>query len=112
MAQLKDAYTKLFEDYNELKEERKKREVTFFIFIVNEDLTVEKSEPGVFDCCHLVLQAQLVEKEVMDELQVRLTTAEEALAAKQERIDSMKQEIFQKEKELETISVFQAQVSV
>ncbi|XP_044199739.1 optineurin [Thunnus albacares] len=82
LAQLKDAYTKLFEDYNELKEERKKRE------------------------------AQLVEKEVMDELQVRLTTAEEALAAKQERIDSMKQEIFQKEKELETISVFQAQAEV
>lgn len=28
LAQLKDAYTKLFEDYNELKEEKKKREVT------------------------------------------------------------------------------------
>lgn len=27
LAQLKDAYTKLFEDYNELKEEGKKREV-------------------------------------------------------------------------------------
>lgn len=27
LAQLKDAYTKLFEDYNELKEEKKKREV-------------------------------------------------------------------------------------
>lgn len=27
LTQLKDAYTKLFEDYNELKEERKKREV-------------------------------------------------------------------------------------
>lgn len=29
LAQLKDAYTKLFEDYNELKEEKKKREVSF-----------------------------------------------------------------------------------
>ena len=28
MALLKDAYTKLFEDYNELKEEKKKREVS------------------------------------------------------------------------------------
>lgn len=28
LAQLKDAYTKLFEDYNEMKEERKRREVT------------------------------------------------------------------------------------
>ncbi|XP_030006149.1 optineurin isoform X1 [Sphaeramia orbicularis] len=82
MAQLKDAYTKLFEDYNELKEEKKKRE------------------------------SQLVQKEVVDELQHRLTAAEEALAAKQERIDAMKQEIYQKEKELETISVFQAQAEV
>lgn len=47
----------------------------------------------------------------MDELQERLTAAEKALAAKQDKIDQMKQEIFQKEKELETISVFQAQVS-
>lgn len=41
----------------------------------------------------------------------QLTAAEEALAVKQGKIDQMKQEIFQKEKELETISVFQAQVS-
>ncbi|XP_038594229.1 optineurin isoform X1 [Micropterus salmoides] len=82
LAQLKDAYTKLFEDYNELKEEKKKRE------------------------------SLLVQKEVVDELQVRLTAAEEALAAKQNKIDEMKQEIFQKEKELETISVFQAQAEV
>ncbi|XP_040886550.1 optineurin [Toxotes jaculatrix] len=82
LAQLKDAYTKLFEDYNELKEEKKKSE------------------------------SQLVQKEVADELQVRLTAAEEALAAKQIRIDEMKQEIFQKEKDLETISVFQAQAEV
>ncbi|XP_060885427.1 optineurin [Labrus mixtus] len=82
LAQLKDAYTKLFEDYNELKEEKKKRE------------------------------SQLVQKEVMEELQERLTAAEEALASKQTHIDKMKQEIFQKEKDLETISVFQAQAEV
>ncbi|KAG7215878.1 hypothetical protein INR49_021859 [Caranx melampygus] len=82
LAQLKDAYTKLFEDYNELKEEKRKRE------------------------------SQLVQKEVVDELQQRLSAAEEALAAKQNKIDDMKQEIFQKEKELETISVFQAQAEV
>ncbi|XP_026183182.1 optineurin [Mastacembelus armatus] len=82
LAQLKEAYTKLFEDYNELKEERKKRD------------------------------SQLVQKEVVVELQTRLTAAEEALAAKQSQIDNMKQEIFQKEKELETISVFQAQAEV
>ncbi|XP_010743731.2 optineurin [Larimichthys crocea] len=82
LAQLKDAYTKLFEDYNELKEEMKKKE------------------------------SHTVQKEVVDQLQERLTAAEEALAAKQEKIDLMKQEIFQKEKELETISVFQAQAEV
>lgn len=82
LAQLKDAYTKLFEDYTELKDEKKKRE------------------------------SQMVQKEVVDELQERLTAAEEALAVKQNRIDEMKQEIFQKEKDLETISVFQAQAEV
>ncbi|XP_069012674.1 optineurin [Embiotoca jacksoni] len=82
LAQLKDAYTKLFEDYNELKEEKKKKE------------------------------SQLVEKELVDELRQRLTAAEEALAAKQNKIDGMKQEMFQKEKDLETISVFQAQAEV
>uniref|UniRef100_A0A672J4N9 Optineurin n=1 Tax=Salarias fasciatus TaxID=181472 RepID=A0A672J4N9_SALFA len=80
LAQLKDAYTKLFEDYNELKEEKKKRE--------------------------------LVEKEQVEELQQRLAAAEEALAVKQSKIDEMKQDMFQKEKELETISVFQAQAEV
>lgn len=65
----------------------------------------------MFDLCPLVLQSQLVQKEVVDQMQDRLSAAEEALAAKQEKIDIMKQEIFQKEKELETISVFQAQVS-
>lgn len=65
----------------------------------------------MLDFCPLAPQSLLVQKEVVDELQVRLTAAEEALAAKQNKIDEMKQEIFQKEKELETISVFQAQVS-
>ncbi|XP_061617240.1 optineurin isoform X2 [Phyllopteryx taeniolatus] len=82
LAQLKDAYTKLFEDYNELKEEEERRE------------------------------AQLVNKEVVDDLQSQLNAAENALAAKQERIDSLKQEMFMKEKELETISVLQAQAEV
>uniref|UniRef100_A0A1A8HMR1 Optineurin n=1 Tax=Nothobranchius kuhntae TaxID=321403 RepID=A0A1A8HMR1_NOTKU len=82
LAQLKDAYTKLFEDYNELKEEKKKRE------------------------------SRLVEKELADDLQERLTAAEEALAVKQSKIDEMKQEMFSKEKDLETISVFQAQAEV
>lgn len=58
----------------------------------------------------MVLQSQMVEKELLHEMQGQLTAAEEALAAKQGTIDQMKQEIFQKEKELETISVFQAQV--
>lgn len=44
------------------------------------------------------------------ELQARLSAAEQALAAKQQQIDEMKQDLFKKEKELETISVFQAQV--
>ncbi|KAM6895652.1 optineurin [Xenentodon cancila] len=82
LSQLKDAYTKLFEDYNELKEEKKKKE------------------------------SHLVERQLVDELQQRLTAAEEALAAKQSKIDDMKQDIFQKETELETISVFRAQAEV
>ncbi|XP_022527531.2 optineurin [Astyanax mexicanus] len=81
LAQLKDAYTKLFEDYNELKEDNKKKE----------------------GC---------VSRDEYADLQARLAAAEQALADKQERIDVMKQEIFQKEKELETISVFQAQAEV
>ncbi|XP_034382567.1 optineurin [Cyclopterus lumpus] len=82
LAQLKDAYTKLYEDYNELMEEKKKRE------------------------------SVLVQKAVVDELQDRLSVAEEALAVKQNHIDNMKQEIFSKEEELQTISVFQAQAEV
>ncbi|XP_068162833.1 optineurin [Antennarius striatus] len=82
LAQLKDAYTKLFEDYTELKEEKRKRE------------------------------SLMVQKEVAEDLQKRLTSAEEALASKQNTIDQMKQDIFLKEKELETISVFQAQAEV
>lgn len=53
-----------------------------------------------------------MQKELLEKVQGQLTAAEEALAAKQGKIDQMKQEIFQKEKELETISVFQAQVSM
>lgn len=79
--QLKDAYTKLFEDYNELQEENKKSE----------------------GC---------VSRENYDDLQTRFNTAEMALADKQKKIDEMKMEIFQKEKELETISVFQAQAEI
>nr|XP_046235316.1 optineurin [Scatophagus argus] len=85
LAQLKDAYTKLFEDYSELKDEKKKKKER---------------------------ESHMVEKVVVDELQERLTAAEEALAVKQDKIDQMKQEIFHKEKELETISVFQAQAEV
>lgn len=51
-----------------------------------------------------------VSKDDYDELQTRFATAEKALADKQQKIDEMKMEIFQKEKDLETISVFQAQV--
>ncbi|XP_077565644.1 optineurin [Stigmatopora nigra] len=80
--QLKDAYTKLFEDYNELKEEGGRRE------------------------------AHLVNKEVVDDLQGQLSAAEQALVVKQECIDNLKQEMFAKEKELETISVFKAQAEV
>ncbi|KAJ8006904.1 hypothetical protein DPEC_G00112050 [Dallia pectoralis] len=81
LTQLKDAYTKLFEDYNMLKQEGKKRE-------------------------------PLVTKEEVGDLQSRLDAAEKALAAKQQHIDAMKQEIYKKEEELETISVFQAQAEV
>ncbi|KAG1952609.1 optineurin [Pimephales promelas] len=79
--QLKDAYTKLFEDYNELQEEKKKKEGS-------------------------------VSREEYDDLQTRFATAEKALADKQLKIDEMKMEIFKKEKELETISVFQAQAEI
>ncbi|XP_015248296.1 PREDICTED: optineurin-like [Cyprinodon variegatus] len=44
-----------------------------------------------------------------EELQHRLTTAEEALADKQKKIDEIKQELFKKEKELETIAVLKVQ---
>lgn len=62
------------------------------------------------DLFFLPPQCQMVQKELLDKVQVQLAAAEEALATKQGKIDQMKQEIFQKEKELETISVFQAQV--
>ncbi|KAL1275494.1 hypothetical protein QQF64_035117 [Cirrhinus molitorella] len=79
--QLKDAYTKLFEDYNELQEEKKKREGS-------------------------------LSREEYNDLQARFDMAEKALADKQKKIDEMKMEIFNKEKELETISVFQAQAEI
>ncbi|CAL1568712.1 unnamed protein product [Knipowitschia caucasica] len=80
--QLKEAYTKLFEDYNEMKEERKKRE------------------------------SQFVQKEMVVDLEKRLSAAEEALVAKQERIDEMKQELYKKETELEEIQLFKLQAEV
>lgn len=81
-AQLKEAYTKLYEDYNEMKEEKKKRE------------------------------SKLVQREVLEDLEERLDAAEKALAVKQERIDEMKQELYEKEKELETVGVFKVQAEV
>lgn len=53
-----------------------------------------------------------MQRSAVEELQLQLGAAEEALAAKQEQIDSMTVELQHKEKQLETISVFQAQVSV
>ncbi|XP_051976856.1 optineurin-like [Xyrauchen texanus] len=79
MNQLKDAYTKLFEDYNELQEEKKR-------------------EGSV--------------REEHNDLQTRFAAAEKALAVKQQKIDEMKMEIFQKEKEMETITVFKAQAEI
>lgn len=58
----------------------------------------------------IVLDQGCVSRENYDDLQTRFDTAEMALADKQKKIDEMKMEIFSKEKELETISVFQAQV--
>ncbi|GAA6086501.1 optineurin [Tachysurus ichikawai] len=81
LAQLKDAYTKLFEDYDELQQENKKRQGSIL-----------PEEHG--------------------ELQTRIAAAEKALADKQQQIDVMKQELFEKDKELETISVFKAQAEV
>ncbi|KAJ3612012.1 hypothetical protein NHX12_020291 [Muraenolepis orangiensis] len=57
-------------------------------------------------------ESESVPGRVVEDLQAQLTAAEQALAAKQEHIDHMKQEIFQKEEELGTISVFQAQAEV
>ncbi|XP_067284171.1 optineurin [Pseudorasbora parva] len=53
-----------------------------------------------------------VSQEEYADLQTRFATAEKALADKQLKIDEMKMEIFQKEKELETITVFQAQAEI
>lgn len=51
-----------------------------------------------------------ISKEEHEDLQARFTAAEKALADKQQKIDDMKIEIFEKEKELDTVSVFKAQV--
>ncbi|TRY55447.1 hypothetical protein DNTS_004882 [Danionella cerebrum] len=53
-----------------------------------------------------------VSREEYDEIQTRFAMAEKALADKQLKIDEMKMEIFQKETELEQISVFQAQAEI
>jgi len=66
--------------------------------------------PACLTFCPLVSQSVLVQKAAVGDLQDRLSAAEEALAAKQRHIDDMKQEMFSKEEELQTISVFQAQV--
>uniref|UniRef100_A0A3P8WUX8 Optineurin n=1 Tax=Cynoglossus semilaevis TaxID=244447 RepID=A0A3P8WUX8_CYNSE len=68
-----------------------------------EDYTELKEEEG---------KKKKEECSLVDDLQARLTAAEEALASKQAKMDDMKQELFQKEKELETVSVFQAQAEV
>ncbi|KAG9345755.1 hypothetical protein JZ751_008899 [Albula glossodonta] len=81
MALLKEEYTKLYEDYTQQKQERKRKE-------------------------------SVLSSEEVSQVQARLDAAEQALAVKQQKIDEMKQEIFKKEKELETISVFQAQAEV
>ncbi|KAM9467474.1 optineurin isoform 1-T3 [Clarias gariepinus] len=81
MAQLKDAYTKLFEDYEELQQENKKRQGN-------------------------------VSREEYGDLQTRMAAAEQALADKQQKIDLMKQELCEKDKELDTVSVFKAQAEV
>lgn len=64
------------------------------------------------DYTELKDEKQRKESHLAEELQQRLTAAEEALAIKQKKIDEMKQDMFQKEKELETISVFQAQAEI
>uniref|UniRef100_A0A3Q3WFC4 Optineurin n=1 Tax=Mola mola TaxID=94237 RepID=A0A3Q3WFC4_MOLML len=71
---------------------------------------IEFYPPHHFFICFLKIYLEY--SKLAEEMQQQLTAAEEALAAKQETIDRMKQEIFQKEKELETISVFQAQAEV
>ncbi|XP_048862493.1 optineurin-like isoform X2 [Brienomyrus brachyistius] len=62
---------------------------------------------------YMGMQKQIREtKEEMNGLNDRLGAAEEALVTKQQKIDEMKQEIFKKEAELETISLFKAQAEV
>ncbi|XP_039617217.1 optineurin isoform X2 [Polypterus senegalus] len=79
LAQLQEAYKKLFEDYNESKK---------------------------------MVEGMKARQEEGNELFARLHNAEEALAAKQLKIDEMQQHIFKQEQELETVSVFKAQAEV
>uniref|UniRef100_A0A8C4SBA4 Optineurin n=1 Tax=Erpetoichthys calabaricus TaxID=27687 RepID=A0A8C4SBA4_ERPCA len=79
LAQLQEAYKKLFEDYNENKK---------------------------------MVEGMKARQEEENELVARICNAEEALAAKQLKIDEMKQHIFKQEQELETVSVFKAQAEV
>lgn len=55
-------------------------------------------------------QQASMSREEANGIQMRLVAAEKALATKQQKIDDMKQELFQKEKDLDTVSVFKAQV--
>ncbi|KAI1905432.1 hypothetical protein AGOR_G00016120 [Albula goreensis] len=57
-------------------------------------------------------QMPAISREDVSVLQERLDSAENALATKQQKIDEMKQEFFRKDKELEKISVLEAQAEV
>ncbi|XP_039617218.1 optineurin isoform X3 [Polypterus senegalus] len=59
-----------------------------------------------------MVEGMKARQEEGNELFARLHNAEEALAAKQLKIDEMQQHIFKQEQELETVSVFKAQAEV
>ncbi|XP_051787274.1 optineurin isoform X3 [Erpetoichthys calabaricus] len=59
-----------------------------------------------------MVEGMKARQEEENELVARICNAEEALAAKQLKIDEMKQHIFKQEQELETVSVFKAQAEV
>ncbi|XP_064198625.1 optineurin isoform X1 [Anguilla rostrata] len=142
VAQVKDEYIKLLEDYNALKQEMKTKEVSqvqaenekLKLQVESMQTTVKIEQKRAEDERNNMARVKdeytklyedynalkqdmkkkepPVSKEEIMELQARLDSAEKALAAKQQKIDEMKQEIFKKEQELETISVFQAQAEV